>query len=90
MNTFSPSSKRLDDDVLIGRFPDALVHLETDFLKTVHENALEIVSSSVCVSVQMRSLVGLEAQVRERHEEVRANTAAAVGRVRATRQNHAG
>ncbi|KAH7729314.1 ATP-dependent RNA helicase DDX54 [Aphelenchoides avenae] len=33
---------RKEDDVVIGRFPDALVHLETDFLKTIHENALEI------------------------------------------------
>lgn len=34
----------LDEDSVIGKYPEELVHMETEFLKNVHERALEIVT----------------------------------------------
>jgi hypothetical protein len=33
----------LDEDSVIGKYPEELVHTETEFLKSTHEQALEIV-----------------------------------------------
>jgi hypothetical protein len=34
-------------DSIIGKYPENMVHLETEFLKDTHERALEIVNLSV-------------------------------------------
>uniref|UniRef100_A0A915DVE4 Helicase C-terminal domain-containing protein n=1 Tax=Ditylenchus dipsaci TaxID=166011 RepID=A0A915DVE4_9BILA len=31
-----------DDDVIIGRFPETLAHLETEFLRNIHDTSIEI------------------------------------------------